>query len=81
MLEHIERRLRANAAQFIEVEVPEQITIQTLYGDGWDQLGDRAQIGIEFRELVDGGHIEGLRSLPRQEWNNQRNHVEYVRDR
>ena len=81
MLDYIERRLRANAAQFVEAEYPERITIQALFGDGWDQLDDPARIGTEFRALVDGGHVEGLRSLPRREWINQRNHVEYVRYR
>lgn len=81
MLEEIEKRLRTNAAQFIEAMEPERITIQAIYGKGWDELDNPAQIGTDFRALVDGGHIRGLRSLPRREWNNQRNHVEYVRDR
>jgi len=79
MLEHIEERLRLNAKQFVAAEEPERITIQVLFGDGWNQLEDRANVGQEFRALVDDGHVPGLRSLPRQEWNNQRNHVEYVR--
>ena len=81
LLRHIEDRLRANAAQFIASDGPERITIQALYGAEWDQLEDPAQIGREFRALVESGQIEGLRSLPRREWNNQRNHVEYVRGR
>jgi hypothetical protein len=80
-LKYIEDRLRANASQFIAAKGPERITVQALYGDGWDQLEDPAQIGREFRALVESGQIEGLRSLPRREWNNQRNHVEYVRNR
>lgn len=43
-------------------------------------LDDPAQIGRDFRTLVNAGNIPGLRSLPRNEWLNQRNHVEYVRD-
>jgi uncharacterized protein (DUF2267 family) len=81
LLKYIEDRLRGNAAQFIAAEGPERIIIRELYGDGWDQLEDPAQIGREFRALVESGQIEGLRSLPRREWNNQRNHVEYVRNR
>lgn len=81
LLRYIEDRLRANATQFIAADGPKRITIQALYGTKWDQLEDPAQIGREFRALVESGQIEGLRSLPRCEWKNQRNHVEYVRGR
>jgi hypothetical protein len=78
--QEVEERLKENARRFIEAEEPERITVQLLYGEGWDHLHDVAQIGREFRVLVNAGDIPGLRSLPRNEWRNQRNHVEYARD-
>ena len=78
--QEVEERLKENARRFIEAEEPERITVQLLYGEGWDHLHDVAQIGRKFRVLVNAGDIPGLRSLPRNEWRNQRNHVEYARD-
>ena len=73
------QRLRIGAERFIAADGPMRITIQDLYGNGWNAVEDPGAVGREFRKMVETGSFPGLRALDRREWLNQKNHVEYVR--
>ena len=81
MDDNIRMKLREAAEAFVTADQPERATLAELYGEGWgDEVDNPRGVGREFRQMVNGGEIVGLRALHRNEWENQNNHVEYVRD-
>jgi len=81
MDQEVEARLRGNVEHFVLQAGPEHVKIRELYGDGWDEVAHPTRVGQEFSRMVKAGEFPGLEAVPRDEWINKNNHVEYRRRR